>query len=402
NRVPSRRTSPFGSIFFPVIVFLRSFQSFHSIRNMEGDFKHVMHLSYRNFRSIPEELRDARKHNVYEIYLKENMITIVPKWFFVELTHLRFLCLAGNAIDTLPNEIYRMECLETLDLSGNALKRLPNTIGGLQQLGKLLLNENKIEQLPLEIGQLHKLEVLEVCKNRLTNIPIQLAQCTVLEDLRMDDNPGLVSIPSRIFNLPLLVYVSAERCNLYQLPFTINTTTLRLVLLFSQEHSLTHCPLALERFVRPDYESMEQKVKRIGNPPCYRQIRCHAVPYLLNLPSELVHVCQRQTVPAIMPNTLFEIALWTAYTRSVRWGNYDELGLPKCLMNRLIHGPVGCCSSVPCGKEIFTTAVLALVKSKKYAQHLVVSVLFCSKLCADRWFQYNCDAYEELSWDIPQ
>uniref|UniRef100_A0A182M207 Disease resistance R13L4/SHOC-2-like LRR domain-containing protein n=1 Tax=Anopheles culicifacies TaxID=139723 RepID=A0A182M207_9DIPT len=369
---------------------------------MIGDFKSIMHLSYRGFHTIPEELRDAgRRHTVDEIYLKENMIYTIPAWFCHELSHLRFLSLAGNKISVLPSEIGRMECLETLDLSDNALRRLPHTIGGMKRLTKLLLNENCIDQLPLEIGQLHKLEVLEVRKNRLTSVPVQLAQCTSLDDIRMDDNPGLVSIPSRIFSLPLLTYVSAERCNLFQLPFTINITTLYFVLLFSQEHCLTHCPLALERFITPDYESMEQRLRRIENPPYYRHIRCHAVPYLLNLPSELVDLCRRQSAPTILPNALFEMALRTMFDISAGWCDWDKLGLPKCLTNRLMLGPVGCCSSVPCGKKIFTTAVLALVRRKKHAQHFALSVLFCSKLCADFWFQYNCDVYEELPWAIP-
>ncbi|XP_052892001.1 leucine-rich repeat-containing protein 1-like [Anopheles moucheti] len=367
---------------------------------MEGGFKSVMHLSYRNFRSIPEELCGPERHNIEEIYLKENLIHRLPDWFFVRMSHLRFLCLAGNMISSLPDQIDRMVCLETLDLSDNALHGLPPTVGRLQRLSKLLLNGNYIEQLPLELGQLQKLEVLEVRKNRLTTIPVQLAQCIALEDLQVDDNPRLWSIPTRLFTLPVLSYVSAERCNLFQLPYTINTTTLCFVLLFSHQQSLTHCPLALERFAQPDYESMEQKVKRIRNPPCYRQIRCHAVPYLLNLPSALVHLCNRHSAAGILPDFLFETALRTCCGR-FRWDGLAALDMPRYCMDRLINGPVASCSSVPCGREIFTTAVLALVKSKEYAHNFVVSVLFCSKLCADRWFQYNCDAYEELSWEVP-
>ncbi|XP_035903496.1 leucine-rich repeat-containing protein 1-like [Anopheles stephensi] len=368
---------------------------------MEGGFRSIMHLSYRDYRAIPEELRGTGRDQIDEIYLKENLIHSLPDWFFVEMAHLRFLCLAGNMIESLPTQIGRLECLETLDLSENALHRLPHTVGRLKRLTKLLLNGNYIHQLSAEIGQLHKLEVLEIRKNRLTNIPVQLSQCAALEDLLMDDNPGLVSIPTRLFNLPALTYVSAERCNLFQLPFTINTSTLCFVLLFSGNHSLTHCPVALERFAQPDYDAMADKMKRIKNPPCYRQIHCNAVPYLLNLPSELVQLCNRERSGTV-PHSLFEIALRaSSRSRLTRWDHLEKFGLPQCLMNRLIYGAVACCSSVPCGKEIFSEAVLALVKRKEYARNVVLSVLFCSKLCADRWFQYNCDAYEELSWKIP-
>uniref|UniRef100_A0A182JW29 Disease resistance R13L4/SHOC-2-like LRR domain-containing protein n=1 Tax=Anopheles christyi TaxID=43041 RepID=A0A182JW29_9DIPT len=367
---------------------------------MEGGFRSIMHLSYRDYCAIPEELRGTGSGEIDEIYLKENLIHTLPDWFFVEMAHLRFLCLAGNMIDSLPNQVGRLECLETLDLSENVLHRLPHTVGRLKRLTKLLLNGNYINQLPAEIGQLRKLEVLEIRKNRLTNIPIQLSQCVSLEDLLMDDNPGLVSIPTRLFNLPCLTYVSAERCNLFQLPSYINTTTLSFALLFSNNLSLTHCPLALERFAQPDYDAIEDKVKRIKNPPCYRHIRCNAVPYLLNFPSELVHVSDRRNA-GITPNSLLA-ATFRAVSRSrPRLDSVEKVDLPQCLANGLMRGPVAYCASVPCGKEIFIEAVLALVKRKEYARNFVLSVLFCSKLCADRWFQYNCDTYEELAWEIP-
>ncbi|EAA00602.4 AGAP012231-PA [Anopheles gambiae str. PEST] len=367
---------------------------------MEGDFRSIMHLSYRDYRSIPEGLRGQGSEEISEIYLKENLIHTLPDWFFVEMCHLRFLCLAGNMIESLPNQIGRFECLETLDLSENSLHRLPHTVGRLKQLTKLLLNGNYLHQLPAELGQLRKLEVLEVRKNRLTNIPLQLSQCVALEDLLMDDNPGLVSVPTRLFNLPRLTYVSAERCNLFQLPCYTNTTTLAFALLFSNNRSLTHCPLALERFAPPDYDALEDKVKRIRNPSCYRQLVCKAVPYLLNFPSELAYVSDRKKV-GTAPNSLLATALRVVSRCRVRLDVLERLGLPQCLTTRLLQGPVAYCASVPCEKEIFIEAVVALVKRKEYARNFVLSVLFCSKLCADRWFQYNCDTYEELSWVIP-
>ena len=203
--------------------------------------------------------------------------------------------------------------------------------------------------------------MLEIRKNRLTNIPIQLSQCVALEDLLMDDNPVLVSVPTRLFNLPRLTYVSAERCNLFQLPFYTNTTTLAFALLFSNNRSLTHCPLALERFAPPDYDALEDKVKRIRNPSCYRQLVCKAVPYLLNFPSELAYVSDRKKV-GIAPNSLLATALRVVSRCRVRLDVLERLGLPQCLTTRLLQGPVAYCASVPCEKEIFIEAVVALVK----------------------------------------
>uniref|UniRef100_A0A182QB73 Disease resistance R13L4/SHOC-2-like LRR domain-containing protein n=1 Tax=Anopheles farauti TaxID=69004 RepID=A0A182QB73_9DIPT len=366
---------------------------------MEGGFRSIMHLSYRDYRSVPEELRATGKDEIDEIYLKENLIVSLPDWFFVEMTHLRFLCLAGNMIESIPGQIGRLECLETLDLSENALHRLPPTVGMLKRLNKLLLNGNCLTHLPAEIGHLRKLEVLEVRKNRLTNIPIQLSGCVALEDLLVDDNLGLVSIPTPLFNLPALTYVSAEGCNLFQLPFFINTSTLRFVRVFSHNHCLTHCPLALKRFAQHDYVAVEERLQRIRNPSCYRQVQCRAVPYRLNLPGELSQLSDRGDA-SVRPNSLLEETLRTLARSGLRLELLEQLRLPECLTHPLLHGPVAYCASVPCGKEIFSAAVLALVQRRDYALNFVLSVLFCSKLCADRWFQYNCDRYVELPWEV--
>ncbi|ETN64170.1 leucine-rich repeat-containing protein 28 [Anopheles darlingi] len=372
---------------------------------MENGFRSILHLSYRDYRSVPEELREC-SDAIDEIYLKENLIRFLPDWFCVDMAHLRFLCLAGNVIDTLPSAIGQLECLETLDLSGNSLQHLPHTLGELGRLVKLLLNGNLLLQLPAELGHLKKLEVLEARKNRLTTIPIQLAHCTALQDLLLDDNPGLVSIPTRLFSLPALCFVSAERCNLYQLPFTINTTSLLFVRLFANNQCLTHCPLPLERFAQPDYDALEEKMRRIRNPPCYRHVRCHPVPYLLNLPLELVRLHGGSTVESQhqQPRTLLDQAL-SACNRAFRFevgeDGLEKLQLPQHLAVRLLNGPVARCSSTPCDRQLFTEAVLVLVKRREYARNFLLSALFCSQLCAVRWYRYNCDTYEELPWTLP-
>uniref|UniRef100_A0A182IWW8 Disease resistance R13L4/SHOC-2-like LRR domain-containing protein n=1 Tax=Anopheles atroparvus TaxID=41427 RepID=A0A182IWW8_ANOAO len=367
-----------------------------------GGYRNVMHLSYRDYRSVPEEeLRGEGNDEIEEIYLKENLIRHFPDWFFVEMGHLRFLCLAGNVIDTLPPQIGRLVCLETLDLSDNSLQCLPPSLGQLGRLSRLLLNGNLLTQLPPELGRLQRLEVLELRKNRLTGVPLELGQCGALQDLILDDNPGLVSIPTCLFNLPRLCYVSAERCNLFQLPFAINTTTLQFLRLFGGNHSLTHCPLALERHAQPDYDALADRVRRIRNPPCYRKVQCLPVPYMLNFPAELLTLKDHRSEGLHPPETLLETALRACAGYGFWAEELAKINLPKTLSDRLLYGPVACCSSVPCGKTLFTEAVLVLVKRKEYARNFLLSALFCSKLCADRWLQYSCDTYEELAWRLP-
>lgn len=105
-----------------------------------------------------------------------------------------------------------------------------------------------------EIGALENLEILELSKNRFCELPVELANCRYLKELIMDDNYLLCRIPTKLFLMPQMTFISAERCNLVLLPFVVNTSTLEHVRVFNN-YTLTHYPIALERFMQPSYES---------------------------------------------------------------------------------------------------------------------------------------------------
>lgn len=104
-----------------------------------------------------------------------------------------------------------------------------------------------------EVGSLENLEVLDLSKNRLTEVPTELAYCTKLKDLILDDNYLLCRIPTKVFVMPQLMFISAERCNLVLLPFILNTTTLESVKVFNN-YTLTHYPIGLGKFMQPSYD----------------------------------------------------------------------------------------------------------------------------------------------------
>lgn len=123
-----------------------------------------------------------------------------------------------------------------------------------------------------EIGALEKLRVLECCKNKITYIPISLAKCTALEELNLNDNESLYEVPDRILALPRLEYIYADSktfmigfltnfliyflaftftgCNLFYLPTTLNTLSLKHVRMF-ENGNLTHYPLVYEQYIPP-------------------------------------------------------------------------------------------------------------------------------------------------------
>lgn len=107
----------------------------------------VLHWSYRDFRLMPEELRTC-SDKVVEVYLKENFIPSVPAWFCEEMTRLKFICLAGNMITEVPEQIALLRNLESLNLSQNLVEVLPKSIGKLRNLCSLKLGENRLTSLP--------------------------------------------------------------------------------------------------------------------------------------------------------------------------------------------------------------------------------------------------------------
>lgn len=357
----------------------------------------ILHWSYRDFRQMPDELASCSDH-VVEVYLKENFIPAIPPWFCEQMSRLTFLCLAGNLITCVPEEISLLIHLDSLDVSQNIVEALPKSVGKLKRLTRLKLSENKLTGLPKEIGQLQNLEILELSKNRLTELPIELSHCLNLKELILDDNYLLCRIPTKVFTMPQITYLSAERCNLLLLPFVVSDS-LEFVKLF-KNYTLTHYPMVLERFMQPNYDLFNAvQQNRNLKPFYYQRVRCDALAQNLIFPAELTTMLDRRK-SVQMPSTLVEICLRRCnVVKLIQCANLKDW-IPSELYARLRSGPVATCASIPCSNACFSACVLGLVRRKKQARLVVLSVLFCSKLCADLWFQYNCDVFEELSWAL--
>ncbi|XP_038112765.1 leucine-rich repeat-containing protein 28 [Culex quinquefasciatus] len=320
----------------------------------------ILHWSYRDFRQMPEELTSC-SDEVVEVYLKENFIPAIPRWFCEQMSRLTFLCLAGNLITYVPEEISLLINLESLDVSQNVVEALPKSVGKLQRLIRLKLSENKLTGLPKEIGQLQNLEILELSKNRLTELPIEMSHCLGLQELILDDNYFLCRIPTKVFTMPQITYLSAERCNLLLLPFIVNTDSLEFVKLF-KNYTLTHYPMVLERFMQPNYDQFNAvQQNRTLKPFYYQRVRCDASSQNLIFPAELRTILDRRK-SLQMPGSLVEIALRRC--SPAKWSRCASLKecIPSELYARLRSGPVARCASIPCLNEIFNECILGLVK----------------------------------------
>lgn len=137
----------------------------------------VLHWSYHNFRELPTELQEYTEE-VEDLYLKENFLTVFPKWFF-EIRFLKFLQISGNLIEELPDEIKLLSNLDFLDISKNAIKKLPKCIGELKNIERLYISENQLEFLPEGIFFLNfnKINILIVSLSFLTQKLVPSKSC---------------------------------------------------------------------------------------------------------------------------------------------------------------------------------------------------------------------------------
>lgn len=108
------------------------------------------------------------------------------------------LNLTGLGIANIPDEIFELRHLTSLQLTNNNIKIIPAKIGQLSNLEFLGINYNLLEYLPVEIGLLVNLTSLDLWRNRLKSLPVELAKLTKLQHLHLGFN-RLNSIPKELF-----------------------------------------------------------------------------------------------------------------------------------------------------------------------------------------------------------
>lgn len=156
-------------------------------------------------------------------------LTEFPQEIFDLADSLQVLNLSGNAIDRLPDDLWRLKHLQVLFVSDNLFTELPACIGQCQQLRIvgfkanrishvpaqslpprlrwLILTDNQIPSLPEELGQRPELQKLMLAGNRLQSLPASLANCHKLELIRIAAN-RLNELPDWLLRLPALAWLA--------------------------------------------------------------------------------------------------------------------------------------------------------------------------------------------------
>lgn len=119
----------------------------------------------------------------------------IPFWLSYEglrkATHfdyIRHLKLRSAGIATLPEDIYRLRGLESLDVSNNELTTLPESITQIKGLKVIKANNNVLRWLPSHIGAMKGLITLNVSRNYIKVLPKSFLQLPNLKTLDLSHN----------------------------------------------------------------------------------------------------------------------------------------------------------------------------------------------------------------------
>lgn len=126
-----------------------------------------------------------------------------------------------NRLPCIPQWVYYLPNLTSLDFSGNAITKVSNEIGRLSELEALWLDANEINVIPDSIGQCLKLNELGLRNNRIDIIPESLFECKKLESLLLEANK-IESIPKGLSQLKNLSVLELARNKFASYPEDIN------------------------------------------------------------------------------------------------------------------------------------------------------------------------------------
>jgi internalin A len=218
-----------------------------------------MHNHYSNFHKssqapsstpqwVLERIKNAKEGNLNSLYLSpvssSGALEKIPDVVF-GLSNLTSLDLSQNRLSTVPESITQMQNLTVLNLSQNQLSNFPESITQLQNLTSLDLSRNQLTKIPESITQLQNLIYLNLSENRLDTIPESITQLRNLVSLNLSGN-RLGTIPETITQLQNLISLGFSRNQLSTVPESI-TRMQKLTSLNLSENQLRTVPESITR-----------------------------------------------------------------------------------------------------------------------------------------------------------
>lgn len=157
-------------------------------------------------------------------------LTQFPQEIFDLADSLEILDLSGNALTTLPSDLYRLKKLRIIFCSNNQFTHLPEVLGQCENLSMIgfkankinhipeisiptrtlrwfIVTDNALKKVPDALGNCSHLQKLMLAGNQLTTLANSMANCHALELLRISANQ-FTALPDFLFDLPKLTWLA--------------------------------------------------------------------------------------------------------------------------------------------------------------------------------------------------
>jgi Leucine-rich repeat (LRR) protein len=152
------------------------------------------------------------------LYISGNKLSDITDSLPISLIRLD---LRGNSLNTFPNQLLKLEKIQSLYLGGNNLAIHPDyeisDISNLKELKRLDVSNNDISNIPAWFFTLENLIYLDLSKNKISNLPSDISHLTKLKYLYIEANK-LDLIPSKISRLSKLQKLNLRGNRLIELP----------------------------------------------------------------------------------------------------------------------------------------------------------------------------------------
>jgi hypothetical protein len=212
------------------------------IRAAAANGSEELDLSELGLTELPDELWELKQ--LTSLNLSRNQLTGVPD-AISRLTSLTILNLSRNQLTEVPEAIFGLTNLTRLDLSENQLTGVPEAIFGLTNLTRLDLSGNQFTGVSEAIFGLTNLTMLVLSGNQLTRVPEAISRLANLTELALSGNQ-LTRVPEAIFRLANLAKLYLSGNQLREVPEAISRLT-NLNELYLSWNQLTDVPEAISR-----------------------------------------------------------------------------------------------------------------------------------------------------------
>ena len=158
------------------------------------------HTENEKLTDIPEEVFELE--HLKSLDLSINLLKDIPE-SIIKLKNLTILDISCNEFSNFPESILPLQNLNNLHIDANNLTSIPDSIKQLQQLTVLFLATNQFHAFPTAVTLLKNLKYLYLYKNQINNVPESIVHLKKLFGLHLWNN-NFTSIPEIIYKLTSL------------------------------------------------------------------------------------------------------------------------------------------------------------------------------------------------------